>query len=435
MNPVDERIRAAINALANQIPVTPPRLDDEFRQGPPRRHRYVRAAMLSFAAVAAAVLFFVSNTGREQSVRTVDQGGASCPGDQAGDIYLAAGASTTSAALFRGSLCPLRFRAVPGVPRVRGVSGAGGVVVVTSEGGQIQIGTGGAPPVKTGAFTDDRFVGDAGVSPEGLIAYTTTRPVVGDAVTDRLHAYDPKTGDTRPILADNRFLSRPAWGPGGRLAVVREALRQHEVPEVTIVEPDGTARHFALSPPPLMGNVWNVAWGTSNLVAVSYDILDPNPVLVTVLLNPDTGKQRMIRGYHALAWSPDGTTLLAQGETELALLHEPDFSPRTLGRPPSGVLGAAWLECAPSTCAASDEQRDEPVAATNRLGFAEFQRLAQDGALVSCDYFPRRSEVKGQYLADDGRQHPYTVRVPSATSREDLLEELLGYGVPMTVHD
>lgn len=384
MNPVDERIKAAINALADKIPVTPPRLDDELRQGPRRRRRHVRAAVLSVAAVAAALLFFLSNTGREQSVRTVDQGGASCRSDEAGDIYLVAGASNTSAALFKGSLCPLSFRAVPGVTRVRGVSGAGGVVVVTREGGEIRIGTEGAPPMKMSPFTDDRFVQDAAVSPDGIIAYTTTRPVAGDAATARLHAYDPKTGDnTRPILADNRFLSRPSWGPGGRIAVFRQALRQNEVPEVTILEPDGTARHFALSPPPLMGNVLNVAWGTSSLVAVSYDILDPNPVLVTVLLDPDTGMQRVIRGYHALAWSPDGTTLLAQGESELALLREPDFSrPRKLGRPPSGALGAAWLECSPFRCAAaSGDQRDQPVQATNQLGFAEFQSLAQEGRL------------------------------------------------------
>lgn len=216
----------------------------------------------------------------------------------------------------------------------------------------------------------------------------------------------------------------------------RQAQRQAEVPEVTILEPDGTARHFALSPPPLMGNVLNVAWGTSNLVAVSYDILDPNPVLVTLLLNPDTGKQRVIRGYHALAWSPDGTTLLAQGESDMALLHEPDFSPRKLGRPPSGALGAAWLECTPSRCAAaSRDLRDQSGQATNQLGFAEFQRLAQEGRLVRGDYFPRRSEVTGEYLADDGRQLHYTVRVPATTSREDLLEELLGYGVPMTEHE
>lgn len=216
----------------------------------------------------------------------------------------------------------------------------------------------------------------------------------------------------------------------------RQALRQDEEPEVTILEPDGTARHFALSPPPLMGNVLNVAWGTSNLVAVSYDILDPNPVFITILLNPDTGKQRVIRGYHALAWSPDGITLLAQGESELALLHEPDFSPRKLGRPPSGALGAAWLECTPLRCAAaSGDQRDQPAQAANQLGFAEFQRLAQEGKLVSGDYFPGRSEVEGQYLADDGRQLPYSVRVPATTSKENLLEELLGYGVPMTVHE
>lgn len=54
---------------------------------------------------------------------------------------------------------------------------------------------------------------------------------------------------------------------------------------------------------------------------------------------------------------------------------------------------------------------------------------------MSGDYFPRRSEVKGQYLADDGRQLQFRVRVPASTNRQDLLEELLGYGVPMTIHD
>lgn len=213
MNPVDERIRTAINALADQLPVTPPRLDEEPRHGPRRRHQHVRAAVLSAAAVAAALVFFLSDAGREQSVRTVDQGGASCRGDEAGDVYLVAGASNTTAALFKGSLCPMSFQAVPGVTRVRGISGAGGVVVVTREGGEIQIGTEGAPPIKMSPFTDSRFVQDAAVSPEGIIAYTTARPIAGDASTDRLHAYDPKTGDSRPILADNRFVSRPAWGP------------------------------------------------------------------------------------------------------------------------------------------------------------------------------------------------------------------------------
>lgn len=432
---VDGRIRRAMGSLAEQIPVTPPR----FEEGPPPaaatgRRRYLPVAVVSFAAAVVALLLFLSNESAEDSMPTLDQEGVDCQADQQGKIYLVAGESNTSAALYQGTLCPLRFRAVPGVTRVRGVSGAGDLLVVTHEGGGIEVGTEGVDSLAPlPGVTDRPHAGDAAVSPEGLIAFTTSQPISGGVATDRLHVFDPETGETKPILADNRFLSRPTWGPGGRIATFRRAQGQGEVPEITIVEPDGQARHFPLVPPPLLGEVWTLEWGASNLVAVSYDILDLNPVSETILLDPDSGTKQVLRGWRALAWSPDGTRLLMQGEDDLALARAPHFNrPRVLGPPPSGMFAAAWLSCATTTCeptaAASDPQK-------RQFAFADFERLAQQGRLVNADFYPGRSEVEGLYLDDEGRQVRYRVRAPSSVTKDDLIQELLGEGVAVTVHD
>lgn len=432
---VDDRIRRAMGNLAEQIAVKPPRFEEGPRPAAATgRHRYLPVAVVSFAAAVVALLLFLSNEGAEDSMPTLDQEEAGCQADQEGKIYLVAGESNTSAALYQGTLCPLLFRAVPGVTRVRGVSGAGDLLAVTHEGGGIEVGMEGVDSLAPlPGVTDQPHAGDAAVSPEGLIAFTTSQPISGGVASDRLHVFDPETGETKPILADNRFLSRPRWGPGGRIATFRRAQSQGEVPEITIVEPDGRARHFPLVPPPLLGEVWTLEWGASNLVAVSYDILDPNVVTETVLIDPDNGTKQVLRGWRALAWSPDGTRLLMQGEDGLALARAPRFNrPRKLGPPPSSVFAAAWLSCTTTTCAppaaASDPQK-------RQVDFADFERLAQEGRLVNADFYPGRSEVKGLYLDDEGRQVPYRVRAPSSVTKDDLVQELLGNGVPVTVHD
>lgn len=431
MNDVDHRIRAAMRTLADQIPVG----DASLKVLPssttvPTSRRRLRVVALSALAVAAAALVFMSTRETDQSVRTVDQNGEHCP---PGDIYLIAGASNDNARLYSGSLCPLRLAPVSDVTRARGVSGSGDLIVVSFEaGGAAKLVAGKTEPlpgVEAGPTSD------ASVSADGLVAFTTSQSISGGAATDRLHVYDPKAGTSRPVLADNRFLSRPAWGPGGRIAVYRNAGRSGEVPEITIVEPDGTARHIAVRPPPSLGYVEHLLWGPSSPIAFSYNVGGLEPV--TTLVDPGTGVQQVFRGWHALAWSPDGTTLLVEkktGDRQLALAGGPKYDRlRKIGEAPAHVFAASWLACpTASRCTPAPDVR----RSTGRiqLDFAEFERLVQEGQIQSADVYEKRSTVTGRYVADDGAEGAYTARIPSSTTTEELLYQLIEAGVAVVTH-
>lgn len=435
MSSVDDRIKEAITALADQIPADPPQVSGPMQEHRVRRRR-MGPALLAVAAAAAGLFLVLSNRTGQQSVRTVDRSAESCTAGDSGNIYLVSGASNMNATLYQGSLCPLKFRALPDLTRVRGVSGAGELVVITHEPEGVEIVTSQGTPMPL-PVPDQQFVDDAAVSPDGMIAYTGLQSLKGGEHRDQLFTFDPKTGARRPLLADNRFLSKPSWGPGGRIAVYRRAGRVGELPEITIVESDGKTRQIPINPPPLQGHVLNVEWGTSNVIAVSYDILDPNPVMVTLLVEPDTGKQQVLRGWHAVAWSPDGTALLLQGEKNLAVTKAPDFRRfRELGPPPSGVMDGAWLSCAASPCPkAAADVGDPPRRDDGRLDLGELQRLAKAGRVNTIDFYPRRDEIKGFYLTDNGTRAKYTVRVPQSVDSEVLLEDLMQQGIPVTTHD
>lgn len=431
MNDVDERIRSAIKALAEQLPVRDADLAMAPQPTKVRRLRRCVYAMSAAAAVAAIVLVFASTREPSRSVRTVDQGSQGCP---QGDIYLVGGNSNTSAVLYRGSLCPLRLDPVPGVTRARGVSGNADLVVVTYEaGGMAKVVDGKTEPLPG---LDLEHINDASVSPEGLVAVTTSQPITGGAVTDRLHVYDPKTRTTRPLLADNRFLSHPTWGPDGTIAVYRAGGQNGQKPQITIVEPDGTSRHVPIRPPAMPALVDHLLWGPTDSIALSY--LDAGLEPVTVLIDPGTGKQKIFRGWWAVAWSPDGTSLLVQSleKSDLAVVRAPDFGrPRSIGSTSFHIFGAEWLPCTvASSCA--DAQNTRPPAKEERrieLEFSEFRRLAREGRILSADVYERRNVIRGRYVSDESAEASYSSPIPPSTNMDELIATLLGDGVSVNL--
>jgi hypothetical protein len=280
---------------------------------------------------------------------------------------------------------------------------------------------------------DARETKDAAVSPDGLVVFTTNQPIAGSSVTDRLHVYDPKLGTRRPLLAENRFLDHPSWGPGGRIAVHRATGQQGQVPDIAIVEPDGQVRYIPLSPPPSTDFVQRVLWGPSDVIAVAYAGFKP----ATVLLNPDTGEQRVFHGWHAVAWSPDGTTLLVQREDELVTLQGPDYDdPRTVGRAPSHVFGATWLPCdRGSSCSAAPREPRAPATGEKQLDLGELERLAEAGLIQTADIYSSRRQVVGRYIAENGTEGRYSLVLPRSVTVEALLQKLFENQIPVTVHD
>lgn len=438
MSHIDDRIRAAVSALAEQISVAPLRLE----QPPPRKEQPTRrlgAVVLAGAVAAALLLFLLIDDGRdEESLRTVDQGEDGCPREESGNVYLVAGPSNTNAVLYQGSLCGGDFVANPSVTRAKGVSSNGDLVVVTYERGGVQKLISGAPEPFFD-FVPSGPVTGASVSADGLLAYVTSQPIEGGAATDRLHVYDPKTATSRAVFADNRFLSHPSWGPDGSIAVYRDKGLEGEAPDVAIVRPDGRVRSFPLRPTPSLSLVEHLLWAPADQIAVAYNTYGPD--FTSVLLDPVSGDQQEFHGWHALAWSPDASTLLIQkgpADGELAVVRAPDFDdPRDVGPAPAYVFGAAWLPCsAASPCSPAPEDQEATSApATKELNLSDLLSLADQGRVKTVDIYESSALVTGEYFADDGAETGYQVRIPSSTSQNGLVSDLLGRGTSVTIHE
>jgi hypothetical protein len=150
----------------------------------------------------------------------------------------------------------------------------------------------------------------------------------------RLVVVDADGDSTTVDLPEGFFADGLTAGPDGWLAVVGgeaccDTVRTRPDRDLVLVGPDGTATVVDLDevladmPLPAARGTLQPAWSTRGLMAISNEMVAPpfghegTPVEPwTVVLDPTTGERVAdIDGWHALAWSPDGTGLMAAQPT------------------------------------------------------------------------------------------------------------------------
>ncbi|MGQ0632804.1 MAG: hypothetical protein ACT4P1_17450 [Sporichthyaceae bacterium] len=143
------------------------------------------------------------------------------------------------------------------------------------------------------------------------IAYTDSGTNKDDRT--RLLVFNAGTGERRVLYRDSPDFFGPVAGPGGEIAVVQYESPYTRNGEILIID-RGEVR--SLKPARPSGNL---VWGTRLMAtSVEEDTADGDTVPAGLqLINPRTGKTRVIDGWDPIAWSPDGTRLLVRESADL----------------------------------------------------------------------------------------------------------------------
>lgn len=147
--------------------------------------------------------------------------------------------------------------------------------------------------------------------PDGTILYHDfIETSTGDV--NRYRAWDPQRRSATTVFRSRDELLGLTPGPGGRLALTR-ANRDGDT--LIVRNAGGKLREFALD---LDGSY--KCWGRTH-IAVTVNAGDsrfgdkPNGML---LVDPSNGSTTAVPGWQAIAWTADGSKLLARGTTDLA---------------------------------------------------------------------------------------------------------------------
>jgi hypothetical protein len=255
----------------------------------------------------------------------------SAPG--AGDgIYVMAGAEASSADLYTLRL-PLTFHRLTTDARISSLGANSDMVVVSSarldvdrleswNGCELVPVSGlGSPHAYTPALSRER-----------KLAYIELGDSSG-ALSFTLKTWDIDAQRAVEILSSKSPLANPCWGDGNVLRVLENPGNQ---PNILTVD---TAGRVSREPAGVDDGL--VMRCSRDVVAIS-----PSRTRArTLLIDLPTGRRRVIAGWSALAWSPDGTRLLMTTvEGRLGILNWPGTNPpEDLGLSPIGPLwDAAW---------------------------------------------------------------------------------------------
>lgn len=290
---------------------------------------------LSFLAVVAGCGGDGDGDGGTE-VRPVAQIDSDAPPLHSFDVYGLASDSGSElrADVYGITLSPLRAYRLTAIERVSWLSAGQDTVVVAAGDEQID---------KLGLIAGDGAIAPipglgrpAAYSPEiqadGTIRYEDSGP--GEAIISRYMSYDPTTRKSRVLYSTkNGDLNIVAAAPDrGFLAVVQADEIDDQV---LLMQTDGTRKAFTIAP-----RISSPASGKSLISVGVYGSPDIDaPVTDTALLNPQTGKVRVIEGWAPLSWTPDGTKLLVVRaadsrlpDAELAVLDPTDpQNPQILG--------------------------------------------------------------------------------------------------------
>jgi dipeptidyl aminopeptidase/acylaminoacyl peptidase len=172
-------------------------------------------------------------------------------------------------------------------------------------------------------------------SPDGRrIAFLSDRAERGTA---QLHLINVDGGEARKITSVDRGLDLITWTPDGKSITAtadRRALAGEQEPksDITVtsltarprvivrIDPDGSGTPYVLGP--ATGHVWAYAWrpdgGMVAALVTPTNFLDDTETVTLILIDPVTRAERELTTFHrqpeALAWSPDGTQLVAVGD-------------------------------------------------------------------------------------------------------------------------
>ncbi len=178
--------------------------------------------------------------------------------------------------------------------------------------------------------------------PDGTLRYEDLG--TGDTIVHRYMSYDPKSTKST-VLFETRddTASIAAAGPGGGfLSVVQTENRDDQI---LLMDFDGKRRAITVAP-----QIGSPVAGKGFVVSPVYRAGSDVPASDTAVVNPRTGKVRMIEGWAVLGVTPDRTKFLAVrhlgSDAELGVVDptNPD-TPQILGTIPRLTLYmASWVE-------------------------------------------------------------------------------------------
>jgi dipeptidyl aminopeptidase/acylaminoacyl peptidase len=176
-------------------------------------------------------------------------------------------------------------------------------------------------------------------SPDGAsIAFLSDRSSRGTA---QLHIIEAHGGEARQVSTVERGLDLIQWKPDGThvsATVDRRALAGEQGPKTdftvtslsprprVIVRIDPVGREPMSVIGPAAGHVWAYAWRPDGLqiaaMVTPTNLLDDTERVLLVLIDPITRAERVLAEFHrqpeALTWSPDGSRLVAVGNSGMA---------------------------------------------------------------------------------------------------------------------
>jgi hypothetical protein len=178
--------------------------------------------------------------------------------------------------------------------------------------------------------------------PDGTMRYEDLG--TGDAIVHRYMSYDPETQKTTVLFkTKDDTASIAAAGPdGGFLSVVQAPNRDDQI---LVMDFDGKKRAITIAP-----QIGSPVSGKGFIVSSVYRHGPDVPATDTAVVNPRTGKVRLIEGWAMLGISPDRTRFLAVrhsgGDAELAVVDPANpGQPEILGTIPGLTLFmASWVD-------------------------------------------------------------------------------------------